>query len=93
MFERRYAFTNAVKLSAGDLIWRRGQSSLTWKSQVILDLEHTSQAYLHSVAYQPNSSWQVRLATDILVSSNAGTDFISRNRANDRFFGAVNYVF
>jgi hypothetical protein len=93
VFNPRYPFTNAVRLSAGDLLWRSGQKSLTWRSQIIMDLEHAAQAYLHSVAYQPNASWQARLATDILVSSNAGTDFISRNRANDRFFGAVSYVF
>ena len=93
VFNPRFLFTNAVKLSAGDLLWSRGQRSLTWKSQIIMDLDHSAQAYLHSVAYQPSSSWQVRLATDILVSSSSGSDFISRNRANDRFFGAVNYVF
>jgi hypothetical protein len=93
VFDPRYPFTSAVKLSAGDQLWRSGQKSLTWRSQFIMDLKHAAQAYLHSVAYQPNASWQARLGTDILVSSSEGTDFISRNRANDRFFGAVSYVF
>jgi len=93
VFNPRYPFTSALKFSASDLFWKRGERSLGWKSQVILDLEHRAQAYLHSVAYQPSARWQLRLATDILVSASNGSDFISRNRANDRFFGAVNYVF
>ncbi|MEN9723322.1 MAG: hypothetical protein RJB38_1308 [Pseudomonadota bacterium] len=93
VFNLRYPFTHAVRASIGDQIWKKAQHSLTWKSQMIFDLEHSAQAYLHSVAYQPHESWQVRLATDILVGSGSQTDFISRNRANDRFFGAVSYVF
>lgn len=93
VFNARYFFTRALRFQATDRLWSSATQSLDWRSQVIVDLANSAQVYMHSLAYQPAPTWQVRLATDILVGDEAGTDFISRNRANDRFFGAVSYVF
>jgi len=93
VFEKRYPYSSALKLSASDQLWKKANQSVSWKTQILFDLEHSAQAYLHSVSYNPSASWQMKVSTDILVGSSSGTDFISRNRANDRFFGAVSYVF
>jgi hypothetical protein len=93
VFDLRYPFTNALRLSASNRFWTRGAQSMNWRTQVILDLDRSAQVYMHSLTYQPSASWQLRVATDILVGQNSGKDFISRNRSNDRFFGGLSYVF
>jgi hypothetical protein len=93
VFNPRYPFLNAFKVSAEDFVWKHADQSIKWRAQLMLDLDQQSQVYSHTLTFQPAETWQMRLAADILVGKESGTDFISKNRANDRLFGSLNYVF
>ncbi|MBU6375585.1 MAG: hypothetical protein KGQ59_06280, partial [Bdellovibrionales bacterium] len=48
VFEKRYPYSSAFRFTISDELWRRASRAVNWRSQVLLDLEHSSHAFMHS---------------------------------------------
>lgn len=92
-FALRYPQRAAIRLAAETPLWGQWGNRVRFKTQALVDLEHSGQVYTHSLEYMASPQWRWTVAADILYSKEPGSDFIANNRTNDRFSGGLAYVF
>ncbi len=93
-FNLRYPFQSAIQVHASTPAYGSLGRHLTLSSDLLFDLQHASNIVSGAIRYRPGPRWTMSLSGDVLNSNRpGGTDFIARNRANDRYQGGIAYEF